>query len=347
MEGEHIKTYPLLLPLAWIYGLVVFIRNLLFDIGILPQRSYDVPVINIGNITVGGTGKTPHTEYLIRLLETHWQVAVLSRGYKRKTKGFQLADADTDMQQIGDEPYQMKQKFPHIHMAVDGNRCRGIAKLMQASVMPPVDVILLDDAYQHRYVRPDINILLIDYNRPIYMDHLMPAGRLREQTSGTSRADIIIITKCPRRITPIEKRGIERTLALKSYQKVFFTTLRYQQSMPSFERAPLLVTGIASGKQMADDMRQYYPDLTLLAFPDHHYFSRKEIADIEMQAAGRPIITTEKDSPRLSSLPHTVIPVEVEFLGDDAERFNKIIKDYVHKNSRNSSLHKGKNGDKP
>lgn len=346
MDREHIKTYPLLLPLAWLYGLAVFIRNKLFDIGILPERSFPLPVISVGNITVGGTGKTPHTEYLIRLLSGRYQVAVLSRGYKRKSHGFLLAGSRTTMQQIGDEPYQMKQKYPYIHMAVDADRCHGIEKLMQPVVTPPADVILLDDAYQHRYVQPDINILLIDYSRPIYKDCLLPAGKLREQASGVSRADIIIITKCPHDITPQERQDIAHSLRLRAYQKLFFTTLRYKSPMPAFSTAPLLVTGIASPRPLVEHLRRFYPDMQHMAFADHHLFTPEDIEEIKRRAEGRPIVTTEKDSARLSALPHTVIPIEIEFLNGEAEQFNKIIKEYVHENSRNGSLHKGKNANK-
>lgn len=341
MAAYYIKTYPLLRPLAWIYGLVVFIRNLLFDMGVLKQKSFPVPVISVGNITVGGTGKTPHTEYLIRLLSQQYQVAVLSRGYKRESKGFVLATLQSTQREIGDEPYQMKHKFPKIHMAVDANRKKGITELLESSVQPPVDVILLDDAFQHRYVHPDINILLIDYNRFITHDHLLPEGRLREQVSGLYRADIIIITKCPTDITPVERNGLERELNTLYHQQVFFTTMSYPILMPQFERPPLLVTGIASPRHMEETLRHFYPQLELMSFPDHHTFTDADIAAIKKRAAGRQIITTEKDSTRLSALPYVVIPIEVTFLGKGEEKFNKIILDYVRKNPRNSSLHQG------
>ncbi|MBQ8607587.1 MAG: tetraacyldisaccharide 4'-kinase, partial [Bacteroidaceae bacterium] len=180
MEGDFIKINKWLYPLSALYGIGVGLRNQLFDWNILPSRSFDIPVISIGNITVGGTGKTPHTEYLINLLKKEWKVAVLSRGYKRKSHGFQLASPDTPMQMIGDEPFQMKQKFPDIYVAVDANRCRGIDNLCKEEIAPGTEVVLLDDAYQHRYVNPGINILLVDYHRLICYDTLLPAGRLRE-----------------------------------------------------------------------------------------------------------------------------------------------------------------------
>ena len=329
----------MLLPLAWIYGVIVAIRNLLFDMGVLKQKSYDIPVIGIGNITVGGTGKTPHTEYLIKLLQKNYQVAVLSRGYKRKSKGFVLANKLSTMEEIGDEPLQMKTKFPDIHVAVDANRRNGISRLLADDISPAVDVILMDDSFQHRYVLPDINILLVDYNRLITRDYLLPAGRLRESVTGKERADIVIITKCPADITPVERNGIERELTLRYHQKIFFTTMSYPILMPQFKEAPLLVTGIASPHHMEEDLRKFYPGLELMAFPDHHAFSDADIEAIKKRAAGRHIITTEKDSTRLKSLPHTVIPIEVEFIAKEEEKFNKIILDHVRQNPRNSRLH--------
>jgi len=307
--------------------------------GVLKQKSYDIPVIGIGNITVGGTGKTPHTEYLIKLLQKDYQVAVLSRGYKRKSNGFVLANKLSTMEEIGDEPLQMKTKFPDIHVAVDANRRNGISRLLADDISPAVDVILMDDSFQHRYVLPDINILLVDYNRLITRDYLLPAGRLRESVMGKERADIVIITKCPADITPVERNGIERELTLRYHQKIFFTTMSYPILMPQFKEAPLLVTGIASPHHMEEDLRKFYPGLELMAFPDHHAFSDADIEAIKKRAAGRHIITTEKDSTRLKSLPHTVIPIEVEFIAKEEEKFNKIILDHVRQNQRNSRLH--------
>ena len=343
MEGDHIKVNYWLMPLAWLYGLVVGIRNLMFDFGMLRSETFRLPVICVGNLTVGGTGKTPHTEYLIRLLSKECQVAVLSRGYKRKTRGYRLATDETKMEEIGDEPYQMKQKFPHIHMAVDSNRRRGIRELMKEGVKPPTDVVILDDAYQHRYVQAGLNILLMDYHRLIYFDQLLPAGRLREHKAGRHRADIVIVTKCPQDITPMDRRGIVRSLDLESWQKVFFTTYKYPDSIGEVGDNPLLVTGIASPEQMVYDLRKIIPQFELMSFPDHHNFSRKDIESIRKRAAGRTIITTEKDATRLRGLENMkVIPVEVEFMNDKGEEFDQAIKDFIIKNSRNSVLNKVK-----
>lgn len=329
------------MPLAWLYGLAVGIRNLMFDLGVLKSQSFRLPVICVGNLTVGGTGKTPHTEYLVRLLSKEYQVAVLSRGYKRKTRGYRLATDETSMEEIGDEPYQMKHKFPNIHMAVDSNRCRGIRRLMKDGVTPPADVVILDDAYQHRYVQAGLNILLMDYHRLIYFDHLLPAGRLREHKAGRHRADIVIVTKCPQNITPMDQRGIVRSLDLESWQKVFFTTYKYPDNIGDLGDNPLLVTGIASPEQMVYDLQKIIPKFELMSFPDHHAFSPKDIENIRKRANGRTVITTEKDATRLRGLENMkVIPVEVAFLNDKAAEFDQIIKSFTKKNSRNSVLNK-------
>ena len=236
MEGDHIKINEFLRPLSWIYGLIVGIRNMMFDCGLLHSESFDIPVISVGNLTVGGTGKTPHSEYLVKLLQDKFQIGLLSRGYKRKTRGFLLANADTTMPEIGDEPFQMKLKFPNIHIAVDKNRRRGIHKLAD-EIKPVTDVIILDDAYQHRYVTPGVNILLMDYHRLICFDALLPAGRLREHQFNKRRADIVIVTKCPKTITPMEKRGISRSLELYPWQKLFFSTFRYGMLYNLFDRS--------------------------------------------------------------------------------------------------------------
>lgn len=217
----------LLLPFSGLYGLGVWIRNILFNAEILPSKSYDMPVISIGNITVGGTGKTPHTEYLIRALSKDYQVAVLSRGYKRKSKGFVLADSTSGLADLGDEPLQMKRKFPNLVVAVDENRRRGIESLMKSTMEPFIDVILMDDAYQHRYVNPSISILLIDYNRLIREDYLLPVGNLREPAGQMKRAQIVIVSKCPPDLKPMDVRILGTKIGVLPYQSLYFTTMGY------------------------------------------------------------------------------------------------------------------------
>jgi tetraacyldisaccharide 4'-kinase len=223
----HSSFRFLLFPFSILYGIAVWIRNILFNAEILPSKSYDMPVISVGNITVGGTGKTPHTEYLIRALSKDYQVAVLSRGYKRKSKGYVLADSTSGLEDLGDEPLQMKRKFPNLVVAVDENRRRGIEELMSPKMQPFIDVILLDDAYQHRYVNPSISILLIDYNRLIREDYLLPVGSLRESAGQMKRAQMVIVSKCPQDLKPMDVRILGTKIGVLPYQSLYFTTMNY------------------------------------------------------------------------------------------------------------------------
>ena len=371
MEGDFIKINKWLLPLSWCYGVGVKLRNLLFETGVLKSRSFQVPVIAVGNITVGGTGKTPHVEYLVSVLKDSFKVAVLSRGYKRNSKGFIIANADTPMRMIGDEPYQMKQKFKNVTIAVDKKRCHGIDCLVEND--SKLDVVLLDDAFQHRYVKPGINILLVDYHRLIIYDTLLPAGRLREPLRGKDRADIVIVTKCPKELKPMEYRVITKAMSLYPYQQLFFTSIDYGELLPVFQKDKgtkvlqelkdyhaLLLTGIASPQQMTHDLKPLISQLTPLSFSDHHVFSKKDVELINSTFAALPspklIITTEKDVTRLQLAEGLsdevrqhlyVLPITVCFLQEQATVFNQQIIDYVHKNSRNSILVKRKDDNKP
>ena len=380
MEGDFININKKLLPFSWLYGFGVGFRNILFEMGILKSRSYTVPVISVGNITVGGTGKTPHVEYLIRLLKDKVNVAVLSRGYKRKSHGFVLADAETPMKMIGDEPYQMKQKFPDITVAVDSKRTRGIDHLISGEAGKDIDVVLLDDAFQHRYVKPGINILLVDYHRLIIYDELLPAGRLREPVKSKDRADIVIITKCPWNLKPMEFRVITKAMKLYPYQQLFFSTHEYEMPIAVFpeeqgklgasetldslaslkDKNVLLLTGIGSPEQMKHDMEQMTDHVTPLTFSDHHDFKQKDIVAINEAFAALPepkvIITTEKDATRLAVLEELSsevkqhlykLPIYIQIMQDQEELFNQAILGYVRKNSKNSILAKGKDGNKP
>jgi len=369
-EGDFIHINDWLIPLSWLYGFGVRVRNWLFEIGVLKSKSFDIPVISLGNITVGGAGKTPHVEYLIRLLQDQEKVAVLSRGYKRKTKGYQLADEKSTMQDIGDEPYQMKQKFPGIYIAVDTKRTRGIENLTSHETTKNVDVILLDDAFQHRYVKPGINILLVDYHRLIIYDKLLPAGRLREPVSGKNRANFVIITKCPKDLRPMEFRVLAKTMDLYPYQSLFFTTLDYDNLKGIFnkeelplekirEQNVLLFTGIASPRQMIEDLTPLCKSIQPITFIDHHQFASKDIERINNTFSSMPsqklIITTEKDAARLEGQEGFseevrnniyVLPIHISFMHEDEETFNNKIISYVRKNSRNSILVKAKDDNK-
>jgi len=368
MSDNYIKINPWLTPFSWFYGIGVSIRNQLFELNVLKSKSYDIPIISVGNITVGGSGKTPHVEYLIRLLKDRAKVAVLSRGYKRKSKGYHLGGKQSTADELGDEPYQMLRKFPGIYVAVDKNRRQGIERLTGDAETRDTDVILLDDAYQHRYVRPGVNILLVDYHRLIIYDKLLPAGRLREPQSGKARADIVIITKCPKDLKPVEFRVLTKALDLYPYQKLFFTTLEYDPLAPIYcgESRPLsslpadghilLLTGIASPRQMQEDLKPYAADITPMTFADHHRFTKKDIRRINDTFATMPepkvVITTEKDNARLFGLEglseevrHNIyrLPVRIKFMLEQGEQFDKFITDYIQKNSKNSILNKKKN----
>lgn len=375
VEGDFIKINEWLTPLSWIYGAGVRLRNWLFDVGIKKSRAFDIPVISVGNITVGGSGKTPHVEYLIRLLQDKVKVAVLSRGYKRKTHGYVLADENSTMPEIGDEPYQMHQKYPNIFVAVDKKRCDGIEHITHEEKTKDTDVILLDDAFQHRYVKPGINILLVDYHRLIIYDKLLPAGRLREPESGKDRADMVIITKCPKDLKPMEFRVLTKAMNLYPYQELYFTTLDYGELKPIFgeksgkpittkslhkdNQHVLLLTGIASPQQIIHDLKMDSNHLSTLTYPDHHAFRQKDVEVINSTFASLPepkiIITTEKDAARLKStdgLSEEVrnnlftLPIKVRFMLEQQKSFNEKIISYVRKNSRNSILAKGKNDHK-
>ena len=369
-EGDLIKINDWLLPFSWIYGSIVRFRNWLFDMGLKKSKSFSIPIISVGNITVGGSGKTPHVEYLIRLLHDKAKIAVLSRGYKRKSHGYILANESTTMPEIGDEPFQMHEKFSDIYVAVDAKRARGIENLQNDEASKDVDVVLLDDAFQHRYVKPGINILLVDYHRLIIYDKMLPAGRLREPLSGKNRADIVIITKCPKDLKPMEFRVLTKAMDLYPFQKLYFTSIDYDTPKGVFEEKQieldklqdyhvLLLTGIASPKQMEHDLKPMTKDITNLSFGDHHSFKGKDIDRIndafESMPEPRIIITTEKDAVRLretDGLYEKVksnmyeLPIKVSFMLDQQDNFNEKIISYVRKNSRNSILAKRKDDNK-
>lgn len=367
MEGDYIKIHSSLLPLSFLYGMGVHFRNMLFDTGILESRSFPIPVISVGNITVGGAGKTPHVEYLIRLLCETKRVSVLSRGYKRRTKGYLLASSSSTSLELGDEPYQMYLKYGRqVHVAVSANRCEGIERLCSDPETKDTDVILLDDAFQHRYVKPGVNILLVDYHRLIVYDKLLPAGRLREPKDGKRRADIVIVTKCPPDLRPMDFRVITKALNLYPYQKLFFTTIEYGDLIPLFSNSRslalseitsdyevLVLSGIASPQHLLCDIQKHTDNVIPMTFRDHHLFTPKDIARInntfDSLSSKRIIITTEKDAARLVGLDGLsddvrnhiyALPIKTTFLLEQQEQFDEFILSYVLKNSKDSILHK-------
>lgn len=353
-------------PIAWLYGLGVNFRNRLFDKKILKQTTFDIPVICVGNLTVGGTGKTPHIEYLVELLSPHFKVAVLSRGYKRKTEGFLIVDTGSNARNVGDEPLQIKQKFPQVTVVVDKDRVNGIKKMLSFEKEIRPDVILLDDGFQHRYVKPSLSILLVDSNRPVFEDRLLPMGALREPLKGKERASIVIVTKCDPDMQPIDFRIYTNGLNLFAYQQLYFTGFDYGMITPVFpeiqgehqyqisdlrKKHVFLITGIASPQPLVDKLEHFIYNLYPKYFPDHHSFKEKDLQAIRdlvnsVNDNNKIILTTEKDAVRFKTLPYLdeslkqmlyYIPVHVSF-NDEKEKnqFNQNILEHVRNYQTNS-----------
>ncbi len=356
---------PILFPISLLYGIIVYIRNRFYDYKIFKSNDFKIPLISVGNITVGGTGKTPHIEYLVDFLKSEFKVATLSRGYKRKTKGFILSTSESTDQQIGDEPRQIKQKFPEIEVAVDANRTNGINQLTESK--NDLDVILLDDAYQHRKVNANLSILLIDYSRPIDKDYIMPFGDLREQASEKRRADIIIITKSPKDLQPIDRRLIYNDLNTYPFQVVYFTCFEYGKLEFVFNASGnnsknedlndyqvLLITGIANPKPLQEHiLENISKNIQEIEYSDHYDFKESDLKKIAykfdlIESEKKIIITTEKDAMRLQKFSNIAnnlsdsffyIPIKVKFLNDRSDNFNQQIIEYVRKNQKHSFLY--------
>jgi len=332
----------LLFPFAVLYGLITSIRNLLFNKGILKSTSFDIPVIAVGNLSVGGTGKTPQIEYLIRLLSDKYKIATLSRGYKRKSEGFVLADSTSNAEILGDEPFQFYQKFPNIQVAVDANRTNGITQLLSQKEKP--QIILLDDAYQHRKVKAGFYILLTSYDDLYADDFMLPTGNLRESRSGANRAKIVIVTKCPKNLSGEKQNEIRNKLQLSSSQQLYFTFIDYDDAIYGQEEkiavneikneSKLLLAGIAKPEPFFKYLKNENDEC--LAFPDHHHFSDADLDSIQNKAQSKKIITTEKDYVRLknSKLVSQLyyLPIKSTFINHE-QNFNATILEYVKLNS--------------
>ena len=371
MYLPKVNNYTFLLPFSWLYGLGVWVRNKMFDMGYKKAITFEdhVPVICVGNLAVGGTGKTPHTEYLVELLHRHGigPVAVLSRGYKRHSKGYQVAmprqqesfDGKVTATLLGDESYQLYRKYPFLIVAVDADRVHGINQLMQ--LPEPPRVILLDDAMQHRYVKPGLTICLTSYSRILDKDLLLPAGRLREPAGNVSRSDVVIVTKCPGALRREEETEITANLPTRLDQPIFYSAYRYGNLVNLATGKPceiphssevLIVAGIADPKVMEDYVHKHYRLLDIFTFGDHHHFTNKDIQSIRERldsvngsgfitsASGSKavIITTEKDAARLIDHPAVTddlrqriyyLPTEVYFLQKHEKKFDSLILDYV------------------
>ena len=349
----------LLLPFSAAYGALLALRNKLYDVGILLSTEFKVPVISVGNLSVGGTGKTPHIEYLIRLLSSQFEVATLSRGYGRKTKGFILSDLNSTTAEIGDEPLQFKKKYKDIHVAVDAKRVRGIKKLLE--IYPSVKTILLDDAFQHRAVKPGLSIVLTDFNDLYLNDYVVPSGRLREFGSGIKRADIIIVTKCPKILVSIERRRLLKEMNPLPHQKIYFSFIKYGEFLhlntgkastvaksyyAEHNYSILLLTGIANTQPLEQYLHTKVKNVVPVKFPDHHQYNKADLGLVlktfhSIPTDNKIILTTEKDAMRLKlpqfapiidNVPIFYMPIEIDFYEQDKIEFNEQILHYVRAN---------------
>ena len=346
----------LLLPISFIYSIVLFLRHKLYDWNILKSKSYDIPNICVGNLNLGGTGKTPHIEYLTELLSDKYKIAILSRGYGRNTKGFILADESHTHHDIGDEPLQFFKKFKDVKVAVDENRCEGMERLLQDE--NPPQIILLDDAYQHRKIKPGLNILLTDYYNLYSNNYLFPAGILRDIKKAAQRAEMIVVTKSPNVITPYYRKDVESSLKLLPHQKIFYSYIEYLDFKPfskiSYEtdikdaKTILLLCGIANTYSLEDHIKRKYNTISKMQFSDHHNFTEKDIDLIiekynSLIGKNKAIITTEKDAMRLinssfinkfDNIPVFVIPIKIRFHKEEGTSFDNEILNYINNNSQ-------------
>lgn len=344
----------LLLPLSILYAIITLVRNKLFDWGVLPSASFDIPVIGIGNLSSGGTGKTPHTEFLIKLLQSRYKIAVLSRGYKRKTKGFLLVSSAHNATEAGDEPLQICRKFPEIIVAVHERRTKGIKKIL--AHRPNVNLVLLDDAFQHRYVKPGLNILLTDYYRPFFNNYILPCGDLREAKSGANRAHAIIVTKTPQVFSPIERKYFLNKISnYASTSNVFFSKIEYGEWVPMqphcttndpYFKKIILFTGIANTTSIEEYLNRKCDELIIKKYPDHYQFSITDLQNLRSlfrteYGKSKAIVITEKDAMRLQNerflnelktLPVFYVPIRVVFQDGDHVKFEKFVWSYLTEN---------------
>jgi tetraacyldisaccharide 4'-kinase len=342
--------FYLLIPFSWLYGLIISFRKWLYKSGLYTRSKFDFPIICVGNLTAGGTGKTPHIEWLIKNLSGNYHVAVLSRGYKRKTIGYVLSSPISTPEQIGDEPYQIKQKFLQVPVAVSENRVLGIPALLGDE--PNTEVVLMDDGFQHLSIQAGFNIVLCDYNRPYYKDSLMPSGLLRENKTGANRADVIIVSKCPSNLGLVEKNKIKQQLKLQANQTVYFSTIQYkniiaitdtakQQGIPNVQQPTVALAGIAKASLFINQVKSIQQQVIPLVFNDHQTYTDDRIQQLAATASIHPnsiIITTEKDAVKLKSsrmLPHInhlpiwYIPIGIEILFEEEHHLLQQINQYI------------------
>lgn len=356
------------MPFAWVYQVLLIIRHLFFDLGIFPSERFSVPVISVGNLSLGGTGKTPHIEHIAYLLEKKYRLAILSRGYKRKTKGFIVANQTMTVADLGDEPQQYFNKFKNITIAVDERRRRGIQRLLLTE--NPPEIILLDDAFQHRFVKPGLNILLTDFHQLYTNDYLLPVGTLRDSVAAAKRADVIVVTKTPSVFSPFTEKDLIDRIRPRKHQKLFFSFIKYGKMKPvgkvstqvAFSPSKsigtiLLITGIANPYPLKEYLASKCNDLVHFNFPDHYVFTEKNLKDIadnfnNIIGKNKMIITTEKDATRLTespyfceieSMPIYYVPIEIGFHKREGISFEEYLNEYVRKNHTDNKLSSGKN----
>jgi tetraacyldisaccharide 4'-kinase len=342
----------LLFPFTLLYGFVVWLRNRLYYAGFLSSVSFDIPVIAVGNLSVGGTGKTPHIEYLIRLLQYEYRTATMSRGYKRKTRGFLLASPKTNALHIGDEPMQYHMKFPEVAVSVAEDRMTGIPSLLNQR--PDVEVVLLDDAFQHRSVKAGLNILITDFSKPFYNDYVLPYGSLRESRNAYLRADVIVVSKCPESLSVAAAAEIRAKINPQPHQLLCFSRVRYglpyllsapDASLSLQQKKVILFVGIAKPEPLLAYVEKQAAAVHLLAHPDHHFFTARNFAELQevIHNWGECVVlTTEKDAARLRlrpelleelSVPLAVMPIEVAFLFEDQSAFDTRVRQFVQEQS--------------
>ncbi len=338
-------------PFTILYGTGVSLRNFFYKTGVLKGVSFNIPIISVGNLSVGGAGKTPHIEYLIRLLKEYLNVATISRGYKRKTKGFLLVQGGMNAEIVGDEPLQFKRKYPDVLVSVSESRALAVPKLI--GLKPDTQVVLLDDAFQHRAIIPGLNILLTQYNKPFSRDILLPAGRLREWRSAYERADIVIVSKCPKQITQEDKKRLSEEIKPKAHQKLFFSYYDYDHPYYMFNSSQrvalqpnysvLLICAIASSDYLVDYLNDRVENVRVLEYEDHHFFTPYEVSNLlrsfeSWDVPNKLIITTEKDAMRLelhkkfiieNKMPIFSLPVSVQFHFDEGEQFDESVRQFL------------------
>ncbi len=355
MDSKNILYYifavvrVFLYPFAIIYGAIVWLRNRLYDAKFFSSIEFSVPIITVGNLSTGGTGKTPHVEYLVRLLQYQYRVATMSRGYKRHTQGFLIADEQTNALRIGDEPMQYHMKYPELVVSVAEERMIGIPLLLQRR--PDIDVILLDDAYQHRSVKAGLNILITDYSRPFYKDHILPFGSLRENQGASKRANIIIVSKCPMDLDLLQAKNIEEHIKPLPHQQVFFTGIHYDKPYDLITHDDIILTGkhiilvcgIARPEPLVAFLKSNAADVHTLSYQDHHYFVTPDLEEIKTayenwDVPNKIIVTTEKDAARLYlhldklkdwNITIGVLPIAVTVLFNKGAEFDAAVLKYV------------------